>query len=113
MASGLRAMVQTNSMALSGRVCGFGAGGWKFMPPSYANPRLKRDQPFAEDDGHGIRAVAGADLLQHRGDVELGRMHRNIECPRDHLVGGAIEEQGGHLLLARTEPRPLAMVAGD
>src|SRR5688572_2866623 len=53
----------------------------------------------------GAGAVLSAELVEERGDVELGGALGDGECARDLLVGATIGHELEHLTLARRQLR--------
>ena len=60
---------------------------------------------------HRLRARADVERAQHRGDVVLHRLDREVEVARDQLVGLALQQQRQHVGLARREAERLRAAA--
>jgi hypothetical protein len=45
---------------------------------------------------HRVGSADGIELVNHRGNVKLRRVHRDGQPPRNHLVGSALSKQRQH-----------------
>src|SRR2546427_5226907 len=72
-------------------------------PQSTARAMVLDLQPALRRLCHGFRARANAELPEERLDMELDRVERDVEAPRDRLVRQAFGDRAQHLDLARRE----------
>src|SRR2546426_2693718 len=72
-------------------------------PQSTARAMVLDLQPALRRLCHGFRARANTQLPEERLDMELDRVERDVEAPRDRLVRQAFGDRAQHLDLARRE----------